>query len=91
MTDDAYVGGPVWNAFGLTYASYAVFPRRALQSMPREWQAKLVALIDEAQEALPEGTFDGDYTVHLRVNGKFAKDPLADYRHGAPLPYRAPA
>lgn len=85
-----YWDGPVWKAFGLTYAAYAVFPRRALQSMPAEWQEKFVALIDEAHASLPEGALHGDYTVTYRIDGAFAKDPMRDYRHAGPLPVRAP-
>ncbi|WP_165787276.1 hypothetical protein [Stenotrophomonas sp. LMG 10879] len=45
-----YSDGPVWNAFGLTRAAYLVVPRRTLQSMPLEWQERLVALMAEAYE-----------------------------------------
>lgn len=85
MDSNAYSDGPVWRAFGLTYASYAVFPRRALQSMPRDWQERFVAMVNEMHAALPDGTFDGDYTVTLRVNGRIAKDHLREYRHTGPL------
>ena len=72
---------PVWTRFGLSYASYAVFPRIALCSMPIEWQEKFVSLLDEMIDKLPDGTMDGDYLVKMRENGKFVKDPLSDYRH----------
>lgn len=80
MSDD-YSDGPVWQAFGLTRAAYAVFPRRCLQSMPREWQERFVALVGEMHEALPDGSLDGDYTVTTRINGRIATDPLREYRH----------
>jgi hypothetical protein len=85
-----YADGPVWNEFGLTYASYLVVARRALCSMPIEWQEQFVDLMRELHERLPEGTLDGDYMVKLRVDGKFAKDPLAEYKHCGPLPLREP-
>ena len=76
-----YSDGPVWNAFGLTYAAYAVFRRRALQSMPVEWQQKLVDLINEMHEALPPEAVEGDFVVQIRKGNRFAKDELSDYRH----------
>lgn len=85
VVDNDYSDGPVWQAFGLTYAAYAVFPRRCLQSMPREWQERFVALVNEMHEALPEGALSGDYTVTMRVGGRIAKDPMRDYRHTGPI------
>ena len=76
-----YFNGPVWNKFGLTYASYFVMQRAAMCSMPVEWQERFVKLIEEAEELLPEGTLDGDYWVRLRKGNKFVADPLSDYRH----------
>ena len=37
--------------FNLTYANYLVLPRTLLQSMPDEWQARFVALLDELHDA----------------------------------------
>lgn len=85
---NTYSDGPVWDMFGLTYASYAVFPRRALCSMPLEWQEKWVALVKEMHARLPEGTADGEYMVKRRYNGKFIKDPMSKYRHAGPLPLK---
>ncbi len=81
----AYYDGPVWQAFGLTYAAYYVVPRRALQSMPHKWQERFVALVNEMHATLPSEALDGHYTVTLKVAGKFAKDPMADYRHTGPV------
>ena len=87
MLDRPYDDGPVWHAFGLSYASYAVFPRRCLQSMPADWQEKFVALVREMHAALPNGCLDGNYTVTLRKDGRIAKDPMREYRHTGPLPH----
>lgn len=81
----SYYDGPVWEAFGLTRASYYVVPRRALQSMPADWQARFVALVNEMHAALPSEALDGDYTVQVRINGRFGKDPMAQYRHTGPV------
>ncbi|MFC9497704.1 hypothetical protein [Streptomyces sp. NPDC056982] len=37
--------------FGLSYANYLVLPRTLLQSMPDEWQAQFVALLDAMHDA----------------------------------------
>jgi hypothetical protein len=37
--------------FSLSYANYLVLPRTLLQSMPDEWQARFVALLDEMDDA----------------------------------------
>jgi hypothetical protein len=37
--------------FGLSYSNYAVLPRTLLQSMPDEWQARFVELMDEFADA----------------------------------------
>ncbi|WP_399559506.1 hypothetical protein OIA45_48770 (plasmid) [Streptomyces chartreusis] len=46
--------------FSLSYSTHMVLPRTLLQSMPDEWQARFVALVDEFHEAFrhvpqPEG------------------------------------
>lgn len=65
--------------FGLSYASYFVMPRAVLEAMPIEWQHKFTVLIDELNDTLDWGA--KDYTVLLRdEEGRFARDPLRDYR-----------
>lgn len=72
---------PIHAWFGLTYAAYLVLPRLALQSMPREWQQRLVDLLNEAEASGIETP--GNYDVRLRgADGKFVPDWRADYRHG---------
>lgn len=74
---------PIHAWFELSYSSYLVLPRTLLQSMPAEWQAKMVGLLDEAHQAfgcIPEA---GHYTVYLRgEKGRIMHDPLADYERG---------
>lgn len=81
-----YSDGPVWHAFGVSRAAYHVVPRRTLQSMPVEWQARFVALMEEAREALPDEAFP-EYQVIRIEGGKFASDPNRRYRRRA-LPLR---
>lgn len=70
--------------FGLSYSSYMVLPRIALQSMPPAWQAKYVALIKEIQSKLPEliDLEPASYTVTCKnSNGKFAKSKMPHYKY----------
>lgn len=87
---------PVHEFFGLTYASYLVVPRSVLQSMPPEWQEKLVSLLKEAEARMDRRYGFGKwgvewplgYVVMLRHNGTgklvspAKADPLNDYDRG---------
>lgn len=76
---DRYFSGPAHGWFSLSYASYLVLPRSALQSMPLDWQQRFVALMEEWQEIGPR-TPD-EYVVQLRgERGRFVEDPWANYR-----------
>lgn len=71
--------------FELSYAQFLAIPRIFMQGMPGEWQAKMVALLNELDDTFdwrPEG---GCYHVTLKDDaGKFVSlDPnVCDYRHG---------
>lgn len=84
VAPNPYSDGPIWNAFGLSRAAYLVVPRRTLQSMPLDWQQKFVALMAEAQAALPAAAFP-EYSVQRKEAGRFVADPLRDYRHTGPI------
>ncbi|WP_060887646.1 hypothetical protein [Streptomyces caniscabiei] len=43
--------GPIHEHFGLSYCNYLVIPRSFLQSMPTEWQERMVACLDELDAA----------------------------------------
>lgn len=76
---------PIHAAFGLSYASYLVVPRTVLQSMPIEWQARFVALMNETHERFPgwEPPWPQGWTVHLRgEGGRYVADDLARYERG---------
>ena len=51
MTAYERTHGPVWGWFELTYANFLVVHRAQMQSMPTEWQARLVELLEELQAA----------------------------------------
>ena len=81
-TPDERVNGPVWNWFGLTYANFLVVHRAQLQSMPVEWQQRLVELLEELQAAyahlhVPE--FEVATVRHAYV-GELASHELAALR-----------
>lgn len=86
---DRYSDGPVWAWFGLTYSSYCVLPRRALCSMPIDWQHRFVALMNEAHDLLPPEAHADEYFVRARERGKFVSDPNVPYKHAQPWPLRA--
>lgn len=65
--------------FGLTYASYLVWPRSLMQEMPAEWQHRFRQL---AEEMASTWRLSSEYAVFKRgERGRFAADPLRLYRH----------
>ena len=75
--------------FELSYAQYLTVPRSVLQSMPEDWQAKFVALLDEMDDKMDWRPKRGHYWVSLRGNGgrfvSIQNDPLIDYDRGRRL------
>lgn len=71
---------PVSEGFGLSYASYLVFPRVLMEQMPFEWQTQFRRLWDEWSD-----TWQGErqlYAVTIRdAAGHFGNDPLGNYRY----------
>lgn len=47
----AVTDGPVHTWFSLAYTNYQVMPRTLMQSMPIEWQERMVACLEELREA----------------------------------------
>lgn len=48
---DPYDSDPIHQHFGLSYSTHMVLPRTLLQSMPAQWQAALVHLLDQYESA----------------------------------------
>lgn len=72
---------PIHGFFSLSYASWLVLPRLALQEMPPDWQARFVALMEEGYERGLAGV-DG-LQVQRRVGGRFVSNQhWNDYRRG---------
>jgi hypothetical protein len=55
--------GPVHGWFGLTYSSYQVLPRVLMQSMPLEWQHRMVACLEEMRAAFEHVEKPDSYKV----------------------------
>lgn len=47
----AVTDGPIHEWFSLSYCNYLVLPRTLMQSMPTEWQERMVACLNEMQDA----------------------------------------
>lgn len=62
------IQAPIHGWFGLSYSSYFVIPRLALQELPVEWQERFIALIDEAFEV--HGMMTPNYHV-LREGAEY--------------------
>ena len=80
---------PIHDFFELSYASYFVMPRSALQAMSVDWQKRFLGLMDEMEETFDMSEISGDYWVRRKgSNGRFLHDPFAEYRHPATMPRR---
>ena len=66
--------------FELSYSSYMVLNRLAMCNMPKKWQEKLIALLDELEEKQPDD-MPTEFWVRARKGNKFIKDPYNKYRH----------
>jgi len=70
--------------FGLSYASWLTLPRVLMQEMPKDWQTKMVDLLDEFYDEFPEAFSEcDDIHVTSRKGGRITKMPewMNDYRH----------
>lgn len=74
---------PIHQWFELSYAQYLTIPRSVLQSMPVEWQAQFVALLEALDETIDWRPSQGRYWVQLKDSqGRYQVDPLMDYERG---------
>jgi hypothetical protein len=73
---------PVHQWFGLTYASYLVLPRSALQQIDPKLQRKLVEALTEITDRYDWPNSNADYQVTMRDDkGRYQRDLLSNYRH----------
>lgn len=83
-----YHESPVHEWFGLTYSSYAVMQRTAMEQMPIKWQERFVKLMEEVEETLDLSDYPDEFQVNA-INPetkKFIRDPLKEYRHPIVIP-----
>ncbi len=71
--------------FSLSYASWLVLPRLALQEMPPEWQMRFVDLLNEAYDKHGMKSPEGEIIIQRKdPKGRFiGDDPWNDYRRGS--------
>ena len=69
--------------FSLSYASWLVLPRVALQSMSEDWQDKFFTLVEELFDRVkfPVGYEELDFSVTAKRGSKFVRHDLPGYRH----------
>jgi hypothetical protein len=59
-----------------------------MEQMPRAWQRGIVTLVEQAEKAYDIPAMS--YSVHARdMDGRFVRDPLANYRHPMKLKRRS--
>lgn len=65
MSEESYerTNGPVHGWFELTYSSYQVLPRVLMQSMPLDWQRRMVACLEEMRAAFEHVEKPDSYKV----------------------------
>lgn len=56
--------GPIQDWFELSYSNYQVLPRTLMQSMPTGWQERMVACLNELQDAFQHIDQADRYEVH---------------------------
>jgi len=82
--NEIWVDAPVEVWFELTYAQFLTVPRLVMESMPLEWQEKMVALLEEMDATFDWRPQEGRYWVKLKDDkGRYCDAPLSDYRHGS--------
>lgn len=74
-----YHDGPVMVNLRGNHSAYIIMPLMLACSMPRHWQERLVRLNEELLAEFPQ--YHGEnYRVQAKVNGRFVKDPLVNFR-----------
>lgn len=75
---------PVHAWFELSYSNYLVLPRSVLESMPLEWQRRMVLLLIQLQRKAEEADVTLVSTYWVRAvdeKGRFIREPMPHYRH----------
>lgn len=75
-------GEDVHGFFELSYASYLVLPRSLMQSMPGEWQERMVACLEEMDAHFDEDVKAPSWWVRATNGREFICDPAPPYDRG---------
>ncbi len=70
---------PFWSS--TNHTNYLIIQRSLLQSMPLEWQNKLITMLQEMAETFGNKS-NGDFKLSRISEGAYIKDPLADHGRG---------
>lgn len=74
---------PMHGWFGLSYANYLVLERSLIQSMPAEWQRRLLECLDDLHERFDGVERAAGFQVRaVDVSGRFMRDPIPHYNRG---------
>jgi hypothetical protein len=82
--------GPVHGWFELTYSNYLVLPRVLMQSMPVEWQERMVACLEEVREAFRDVEQAPGYKVES-VEWEYPEDLGTSQREALGIAYNEDA
>ncbi|WP_438028978.1 hypothetical protein [Sorangium sp. So ce233] len=82
------LNGPIHLWFSLSYGNYLVIPRALLQSMPVEWQERMVKCLEELKREADAAGVEcvSTYRVHpVDGRGRFIPEPVPHYRRAPVL------
>ena len=80
--EEIFFESPVHEWFELSHAQYLTIPRSIMESMPNEWQKRMVKCLEELDETYDWRPKEGRYWVKLKDGkGRYVSDPLMEYRH----------
>ena len=89
---DVWADDPIHEWFGLSYSNFLTIPRLVLESMPFEWQEKMVELLEKMDNTFDWRPKEGNYWVSRKNDkGEYCSLDLGDYRHGNIDHLRIPA
>lgn len=78
---DDRLDGPVHTWFGLSYSNYQVLPRTLMQSMPVQWQERMVACLEELHAAFAHIEQPDTYQVQPARECEYGDLSEADMKH----------
>ena len=77
---NARLDGPIHGWFGLTYANYQVLHRTLMQSMPVDWQERMVACLEEMREAFEHIEHPANFIIEAAEEREYGDINLGERR-----------